>query len=114
MGRGERLRVRRQGGAHRASRTPTPPKPTPPLPLPLPRWPPLSEAKRWGAARQMVGSRGMGRELGGMHVGGAAGGEARVGADLVVGKGQAGDGAVRGGKEQKLAVPPGWGGGRAV
>lgn len=60
----------------------------------------------------MVGSTGTGRELGGMHVGGSSrcevSGGLGVGADLVVGKGgKAGDGAVRGGKEQKLAVPPG-------
>lgn len=33
MGRGERLRVRRQGGSHRASPTPPPPQP-PSTPLP--------------------------------------------------------------------------------
>ena len=34
MGRGERLRVRRQGGTHRASPTLPPPPPAPPTPVP--------------------------------------------------------------------------------
>lgn len=65
-----------------------------------------------GGSKADGGQHGTGRELGGMHVGGSSrcevSGGLGVGADLVVGKGgKAGDGAVRGGKEQKLAVPPG-------
>lgn len=69
-----------------------------------------------GGSKADGGQPGMGRELGGMHVGEQpVGGRARVGADLVVGKGgKAGDGAVGGGKEQKRAVPGGGGCWRAV
>lgn len=74
MGRGERLRVRRQGGTHRASSTLPPPPPAPPTPVP-PSWPPRLRQKGGRAARQMVGSTGVGRELGWNASGRAAGGE---------------------------------------
>lgn len=57
---------------------PPPPYPhrRPAPPPPSPQLAPSSEAKRWGgAARQMVGSTGMGRELGWNASGRAAGGE---------------------------------------
>lgn len=60
-----------------AATEPPPPYPhrSPPQ-LPSPLLAPSSEAKRWGTARQMVGSTGVGRERGWNASGGAAGGEA--------------------------------------
>lgn len=66
MGRGERLRVRRQGGSHRAS--PTPPTAAP-LNSPPPCWPPRLRQNGGGQRGRWWAARAWGGSVGGMPVG---------------------------------------------